>query len=64
MNEKWNAKGIKTFSFYVSCLKKFSDLENCIQRERHVKIKGGQMAIQFCKFQETLLRNIFVIIDE
>jgi hypothetical protein len=28
-----------------------------------VKIKGGQMAIQFCKFQETLFRNI-VVIDE
>jgi hypothetical protein len=27
------------------------------------KIKEGQMAIQFCKFQETLFRKI-VVIDE
>jgi hypothetical protein len=30
-------------SFYDSCLKKFSDLQNYIQSERHVKIKGGQL---------------------
>jgi hypothetical protein len=37
---------MQTFSFYDSCLKKISDLQNYIQSERHVKIKGGQLAIQ------------------
>jgi hypothetical protein len=55
-------KGNKTFSFYNSCLKK-TDLKNCIQCERHIKIKGKQMAIQFCKFQETLFRKVVVIDD-
>jgi hypothetical protein len=52
----------KNIQFLIFLLKNFSDLRNCIQRERHVEIKGGQMAIQFCKFQETLLRK--VVIDE
>jgi hypothetical protein len=55
MNEKCNTKGIETLNFYDSCLKKFS--------ERHVKIKEGQIATQFCKFQEILFRNT-VVIDE
>jgi hypothetical protein len=56
-------EGNKTFSSYDSSLKKLSDLLNCMQRERYVKIKGEQMVFQFCKFQETLFRKV-VVIDE
>jgi hypothetical protein len=56
-------EGNKNIQFLRFLFKKFSDLYNCIHRERHVKIKGGQMAITFCKFQETLFRKV-VVIDE
>jgi hypothetical protein len=53
---KCNTKEIKIFNFYKKVFR-------FIKRERHVKIKGGQMAIQFCIFQETLFRKV-VVTDE
>jgi hypothetical protein len=53
-------EGNKNIQF-LFLLKKMFRFIKLIQRQRNVKIKGGQMASQFCKFQEILFRKVVAI---